>query len=94
MPGGRKNPAAPDAFIHPRTPALRPVGCTDQDKGRNGLLLAIVNAEEAYFLVPYCRFSMRWPDLYAKEALDESEQTVEDARQRKIRLQLFVVMKA
>jgi hypothetical protein len=47
--------------------------------------------EEAYILVPSGRFCMRWPNLYAKEALDQGEQTVEDARQRKIRPQLFVV---
>src|SRR5439155_20049330 len=60
-------------------------------KGRNGPLLAIGDAEEAYILVPYGCFSSRGPNLHAKEALDQGEQTVEDARQRKIRPQLFVV---
>ena len=91
MPGSSENPAAPD--IHPSTHhrASRPVGCTVKIKGRNRPLLVIVDAEEAYILVPYWRFSIRWPNLDAKEALGQSEQTVEDARQRKIRPQLFVV---
>ena len=92
MPGGSENAAAPDALIHPRTATLLGRSAVRvKIKGGNGPLLAIVDAEEAYILVPYGCFSSRWPNLHAKEALDQGEQTVEDARQRKIRPQLFVV---
>src|SRR5437016_11829705 len=69
LPGGSENPAAPDALIHPRPTALLGRSAIRvKIKGRNGPLLVIVDAEEAYILVPSGRFSSRWPNVYAKEA--------------------------